>query len=68
MRRGGRTRPVARGRGRTMAKGGRARPAPRGRMARGGRTMGRRFQSGGGVGCPAGTFKTADGRCTPMGS
>ena len=50
MRRGGRTRPAARGRGRQMARGG-------------------RFQAGGPGGqCPAGTDRTADGRCTPMGS
>ena len=93
MRRGGRTRPALRGRGRKMPgggrtcggmgqpscpgggggyrRGGRTRPAPRGRgrqMARGGRAPARRFQGGGGVECPAGTFKTADGRCTQMGS
>ena len=51
---GGRARPVARGRGRAMARGGRA--------------PGRRFQVGGGAQCPAGTFRTADGRCTQMGS
>jgi len=69
MARGGR--PTPRGRGRTMARGGRARPVARGRgrqMARGGRAGGRRFQGGGGVECPAGSFKTADGRCTTMGS
>jgi len=50
MKRGGRTRPVTRGRGRQMARGG-------------------RFQVGGPGGqCPAGTDRTADGRCTPMGS
>ena len=68
MARGGRTRPAARGRGRQMARGGR--PAPR-RMARGGRAVsrGRRLQTGGPGGqCPAGTDRTADGRCTPMGS
>jgi len=64
MARGGRTRPAPRGR--TMARGGR--PAPRGRMASGGRARGRRFQGGGGVECQAGTFRTADGRCTQMGS
>ena len=65
---GGRTKPVARGRGRAMARGGATRggrPAPR---SRGGRAPVRRFQGGGGVECPAGTFKTADGLCTPMGS
>ena len=60
MRRGGRTKPVARGRGRQMARGGRA-PA-------------RRFQGGGRPNipgsaiCPGGTERTADGKCTPMGS
>ena len=72
MARGGRARPVARGRGRQMARGGRARPVARGRgrqMARGGRAPARRFQAGGAGGqCPAGTDRTADGRCTPMGS
>jgi len=73
QRKGGRTRPAARGRGRQMARGGRTRPTPRrgGRqMARGGRAPARRFQGGGsgGVECPAGSFKTADGRCTQMGS
>ena len=67
-RKGGRTRPAPRGRGRAMARGGATRggrPAPR---SRGGRAPVRRFQGGGGVECPAGTFKTADGLCTPMGS
>ena len=47
-----------------LRRGGR--PAPRGRgrkMARGGS-----FQGGGQSVCPAGTDRTADGRCTPMGS
>ena len=51
--------------------GGRTRPSPRGggrQMARGGRAPARKFQGGGGVECPAGSFKTADGRCTQMGS
>ena len=71
-RKGGR--PAPRGRGRQMTRGGRARPAPRrggGRqMTRGGRAPARKFQGGGsgGVECPAGSFKTADGRCTQMGS
>ena len=51
-RRGGRTRPVPR----RMARGGRAR-----RMPHGGQIHGQSV-------CPAGTFRTADGRCTPMGS
>ena len=72
MRRG--RRPAPRGRGRAMARGGR--PAPRGRaMAGGGRPAprgrGKRMPHGGSTGrteCPAGSFKTADGKCTPMGS
>ena len=61
---------VGRAPARKMASGGRTRPAPRGRaMARGGRPQGRKFQAGGPGGqCPAGTDRTADGRCTPMGS
>ena len=43
-----------------LRRGGR--PAT-GRMVRGGR-----FQGGGQSVCPAGTERTADGRCTPMGS
>ena len=54
LRRGGRTRPTSRARGRQMARGGRA-PA-------------RRFQGGGQSICPAGTERLADGRCTKMGS
>ena len=56
-RRGGRTRPAPRGRGRKMARGGRAVR----RMPHGGQTHGQAF-------CPAGTYRTADGLCTPMGS
>ena len=56
MRRGGRTKPT-RGRGRKMARGGRAVR----RMPHGGQTHGQAF-------CPAGTYRTADGLCTPMGS
>ena len=39
-------------------------------LRRGGRPapIGRRFQAGGQSVCPAGTDRTADGRCTPMGS
>ena len=66
-RRGGRPRPVPR----RMARGGRTRPVPR-RMARGGRPVRRRMPHGGRIHgqsvCPAGTFRTADGRCTKMGS
>jgi len=82
MGRGGRTRPVARGRGRQMARGGRARPAPRGRgrkMPGGGRTCGVPGQppcpggghrSGGRVGRPAprgrGRAMARGGRTRPV--
>ena len=75
-RRGGRARPAPK----RMARGGRTRPAPR-RMARGGRPSPRRMARGGNIRrmphggqiysqafCPAGTYRTADGRCTKMGS